>query len=175
MPALNQIFQGLVSPSLYLLQSQEGSGWSWNGMILKVISEYRWEEGPRRRSKEGDWLFGPHAFPTHWLTLPMPCLPQRVSRLPATSDSPQPPPAARLLQAWHSPTSCLEHSSCGIPRLISYTSLRSLPKCRFPREDFPVKKRRRSLSSVKNSAPHCLKALTLLCLHSTSLQICSSL
>jgi len=34
-------------------------------MTLKAISEYRWEEGPRRRSKEGDWLFGPHAFPTH--------------------------------------------------------------------------------------------------------------
>ena len=134
--------------------------------------------GGKKGQAEGDWLFGPHAFPTHWLMLPMPRLPQRVCGLPATSDSPQPPhcssPAAglaltdfllRTLFLWY-PQACL------------LTSLGSLPKCRFPRDGFPIKKKKSSsssLPSVKNNAPHCLKALTLLCLHNASLQICSSL
>ena len=74
--------------------------------------------------------------------LPMPRLPQRVCGLPATSDSPQPPhcssPAAglaltdfllRTLFLWY-PQACL------------LTSLGSLPKCRFPRDGFPIKKKK---------------------------------
>lgn len=48
-------------------------------------------------------------------------------------------PGARTLFLWY-------------PQLVPCTSLGSLPKCPFPREDFPVKKKRSSLPSVKNSA-----------------------
>lgn len=144
-------------------------------MILKVVSEYRWEEGPSRR-RLALWA----ACLPHSLTdaAHASLAPARVCGLPATSDSPQPPhcssPAAglaltdfllRTLFLWY-PQACL------------LTSLGSLPKCRFPRDGFPIKKKKSSsssLPSVKNNAPHCLKALTLLCLHNASLQICSSL
>lgn len=57
------------------------------------------------------------------------------------------------------------------PQACLLTSLGFLPKCRFPREGFPIKKRKTSnsssLPSAKNNAPH-IKALTLLCLHSVS-------
>lgn len=179
MPALNRIFQDPVSPSLYLLQSQEDGGWSWTGMILKVISEYRWEEGPRRRSRRRLALWAaclPHSLTdaAHASLAPAHVRAPSHFWLPAAPHCSSPAAGLaltdfllRTLFLWY-PQACL------------LTSLGSLPKCRFPREGFPIKKKRKtsnssSLPSAKNNAPHCLKALTLLCLHSVSLQICSSL
>ena len=76
--------------------------------------------------------------------LPMPRLPQRVRRLPATSDSPQPPPAACLLQAWHSPTSCLNT----LP-VVSPGSSPILHSGLFPNAVFPEKT---SLSKKEEAA-----------------------
>ena len=103
-----------------------------------------------KKGRGGDWLSGPHTFPSHWPMLPKSRLPQRARRLPATLTPHGPSLQPRLLQAWRSLTFLLRTL---LSPAVSWTSLRSLPKCPFPRQDFPVKKKRSSLPSVKNSAP----------------------
>ena len=96
-----------------------------------------------KKGRGGDWLSGPHTFPSHWPMLPKSRLPQRARRLPATLTPHRPSLQPRLLQAWRSLTFLLR-TLLSPARLLNFTPVSS--QMPFSQTGLPCQEEKKQLA-----------------------------